>query len=57
MTTDPTLDEVLNRLPKELTQADLEVMVDRSRQERALWETKEAKAKARKAEKKAVEGG
>ena len=52
---EPTLDEVMRRLPKDLTQADREVMVKQSRRERALWEEKSSKAAAKKAAKK--EGG
>ncbi len=55
MMTEPTLDEVMKRLPKDQTQADREVMVKQARRERALWEEKSKKAAAKKAVKR--EGG
>lgn len=54
--TEPTLDEVMKRLPGELTKADRKVMVREARRERALWETKSEKAAAKKAVKREESG-
>ncbi len=50
--TEPTLDEVMRRLPKAQTKEDRVVMAKVARQERALWEDKQAKSAAKKAAKK-----
>ena len=46
--TSPTLDEALARIPAEQTPADRRVMVEVARQERALWETREDRAEAKR---------
>ncbi len=48
----PTLDEVLARDPNYVTDADLEAIIAHSRQERAMFEAKEATAEDRKRKKK-----
>jgi len=45
---DPTLDEALARIPSKRTPADRRVMVERAREERALWETREQRAEAKR---------
>ena len=45
---DPTLDEALARIPSEQTPADRRVMVERAREELALWETREQRAEAKR---------
>ena len=48
----PTLDEVLARDPRDVTDANLAAIVAHSRQERAMFEAKEASAEDRKRKKK-----
>ena len=51
--TDTTLNSLWKKTPPKITQDDLkEHVVDRSRRDRALWEVKEEKTRARKAKKR-----
>lgn len=54
---EPTLDEVIRRLPTRLTDAELDAVIEHDRMERAAWLTKEEKKAAKKAAKAEAQDG
>lgn len=46
--TEPTLDEVLTRMPSNITREDLEAVVKQARFDRGLWENRAAITEAKK---------